>query len=119
MLYTFAKTFHEQTLSFAAENPNQELVQWCSAAPEFVEDFSDWSSRSRCAYGAGGDWICCRLHFQTFDSQAEGGRCDRGCFPGRDTVSCSVRPQAKRCSTAFIGPQQNSFRRKLFSAYRE
>src|SRR6476660_9109118 len=102
MLYTFEKTFHEQTLSFAAENPGEKSVERCSPAPEFVEAFDHWSSRTvwTCRVNCGR--ACRFLYFQACDFEIKSrGRCLFACR----LAFVSHAGQAQRNSAATFGPQ--------------
>jgi hypothetical protein len=99
MLYTFEKTFHEQTLSFAAQDPNEKLVERCSPTSEFLEDIGDWYPCSLWGRCSGGDRILC-----LFDLQAYAGEAQSGC--GRFSDTCSnPRAQGEGYPLAAFGPQ--------------
>jgi hypothetical protein len=104
MLYTFAKTVHEQTLSSAAENPSEKPIERCSPASEFVQNFSNWYPRSVRARCAGGDRICRPPHFQALNSEAESG-CVCSFFPCGNAVAGNGGPQTKGNPAAIRGSE--------------
>lgn len=70
ILYTVAKTFHEQTLSFAAEDQTEKRVNCCSMAPGFAESRDNRPHRTwwpRCFVC---NWFCDLFCIQAFLPQA-------------------------------------------------
>ena len=108
MLYTFAKTFHEQTLSFAAQDPKQKPVERCSPAAEFVEDRRDGDSCSLWARCPGGHRLCCLPDLQTHERETESGF-DNFCFSLSFTCG-HARRSVQGCPDAACGSEQSVFR---------
>jgi hypothetical protein len=102
MLYTLEKTFHEQTLSFAAQDPNEKLVERCSPTSEFLEDIGDWYPCSLWGRCAGGDRILRLLDLQAYEGEAQSGRSS---FP--DTGS-NPRAQSEGYPFAAYGSEQSA-----------
>ncbi len=104
MLYTFAKTFHEQTLSFAVKDPSEKPVERRSPTPKLVEDFNHRSPRFRRARRTGSARICRRLHFQARlrEAQSRGRRCS---ISGRDSFAGNPFSETQRNPVAACGSE--------------